>query len=311
MQLSTKKWAALGLAIVLWTGETWMLVDAAGYTITPQVFIIPPATAALAFLPLILAEAGVAVGTAVLAASLFLAAFVFQAVLERTATPLDTKIAVANGVTEGRRLLEAELGKVQARLADAEAEVKRESRKGGCKWTCQQWQATVRGHQARIDSLLSEIQTQAPPPVADPVSKRFADMTGNVVSEDTIRNWRPAFQPVGFLVAIWALFGFALRETGATVTKAPATVTGNSETPSGGGGRGIRLVSGLKIEDRELKALKKALTGQDALTNDELADLMGVTKAEASRRATKAAEAGIVTRNRVGRHVAIRLAHAH
>ena len=223
MQLSTKKWAALGLAIILWTGETWLLVDATGYTFSPQVFIIPAATAALAFLPLIIKDAGLAVGGAVLASSTFLAAFVFQAVLERTATPLDTKIAVAAGASEGRRLLEAELGKVQGRLADAEAEVKRESRRGGCRATCQQWQATVRGHQARIDALLGEIQNQAPPPVADPVSKRFSDMTQNMVAEETVRNWRPAFQPVGFLLAIWALFGFAFRETVATVTARPAT----------------------------------------------------------------------------------------
>lgn len=311
MQLSTKKWAALGLALILWTGETWLLIDAAGYTFTPQVFIIPAATAALAFLPLILKDAGLAVGGAVIASSTFLAAFVFQAVLERTATPLDAKIAVAAGASEGRRLLEAELGKVQGRLADAESEVKRESRRGGCRATCQQWQATVRGHQARIDALLGEIQNQAPAPVADPVSKRFSDMTHNFVAEETVRNWRPAFQPVGFLLAIWALFGFAFRETVSRVSAPSVTVTGGSEPGSGGGGKGrnvIRLKTGEVIEDRELQALRQALTGARALTNDELADLMGTSKAESSRRVSRAVELGTVTRRRNGRHVAIQLA---
>lgn len=307
MKLSTKQRLALGLAVILWTAETWLLLDASGYAFTPQVLIIPAATAALAFLPLIIADAGFAIGTAVLTSSLFLAAFVFQAVLDRTATPLDTKIAVAAGATEARRLLETELGKEQRRLADAESEVKRESRRGGCRATCQQWQATVRGHQARIDVLVAEIRRDAPPPVADPVSKRFADMTGNFVSEETVRNWRPAFQPVGFLVAIWALFGFAFRTTVPAQTRVSGTVPNSSEPSQGGGGRGLRLVDGRTIEDRELAALRKALAGNGSLTNDELADLMGVAKSEASRRVTRAKELGMVSRVRNGRHVAVSL----
>lgn len=311
MQLSTKQRVALGLALILWTGETWLLLDATGYAFSPQVMIIPAATAALAFLPLIIVDAGVAVGAAVLTSSMFLAAFVFQAVLERTATPLDTKIAVAASVTEGRRLLEAELGKEQRRLADAESEVKRESRKGGCRSTCQQWQATVRGHQARIETLVAEIRRDAPPPVADPVSKRFADMSGGFFSEETIRNWRPAFQPVGFLVAIWALFSFAFRSPVPRVSGTVSTVSKTPETSGGGGGRGIRLVDGREIEDRELAALRVALAGRRKLTNDELAALLKVSKAESSRRVSKAIEAGMVTRFREGRHVAISLATAH
>lgn len=45
-----------------------------------------------------------------------------------------------------------------------------------------------------------------------------------------------------------------------------------------------------------------------SVTNDELASLMGVTKGEASRRATVALENGLITRERLGREVAISLA---
>lgn len=309
MSLTIKKIAALALALSLWAVETWLLVDAAGYSFTPQVAVIPTATAALAFLPLVLKDASKGLGAAILLSCLFLVGFVFSGVLERTGGQLDTKIAAAQSQTEGRRLLEAELVRERARLVDAENNMKGESRRGGCGPTCKTWQSAAVGIQARIDGLLAELATQAPAPVADPVSQRFADMTGGVFGVDTVRNWRPAFQPLGFLVAIWALFGFAFAERGVAAVAKVSKPDNTPETETGGG-KALHLIQGGRIEDHELKALRAALSGGRKLTNDELASLMNVGKSESSKRVSRAIDLGLVRRERVGKHVAISL-NAH
>lgn len=304
MSSAAKTCTALVLAALLWAVETWLLVDAAGYTFSPQVAVIPAATAALAFLPLVIKDATFGLKAAILVSCVFLAGFIFSGVLERTGGQLDTKIAAAQSQSEGRKLLEGELARERARLVDAEKNMKEESRRGGCGPTCKTWSSAIVGIQARIDGLLSELATQSPAVVADPVSQRFADMTGGFLSVDTVRNWRPAFQPLGFLVAIWALFGFGLRE--GTVPKVSKPIE-TAET--GGGGRGLRVVP-THQEDHEITALRMALSNGRKLTNDELAQAMGVQKAEASRRVSKAQKLGLVTRVRTGKHVAISM-HAH
>lgn len=305
MKLTTKTWAALGLAMVLWAVETWLLVDAAGYTFTPQVAVIPAATAGLAFLPLILKDSSWSLRTAILVSCAFLAAFVFQGVLERTANPLDTRVAAAASTTEARRLLETELTRERGRLSNAEDEVKRESRRKGCRETCKIWQATANGHQARIDALVNELANERPALVADPTAKRISDMSYGVVSPETVSNWKPAFQPFGFLIGIWALLGFGLRETKTAVVSTVAKVSGPK---TGGGGKSIRLVSDF---DRETAEVKRVLDSRGAVTNDELAFLLGCTKGESSKRVARAVELGAVSRVRTGRHVAISLNHAH
>ncbi len=301
MTLTTKTYAALALALVLWAVETWLLVDAAGYTFTPQVAVIPAATAGLAFLPLVLKDAGWGLRVAILASCGFLAAFVFQGVLERTANPLDTRIALAANSTEARRLLESELTRERGRLSNAEDEAKRESRRGGCRETCKVWRAAATGHQARIDTLLHELADERPALVADPVAKRVSDMSYGVISAETVSNWKPAFQPFGFLIGIWSLLGFGLRDM------APATVS-SPKTAAGGGGNGFRLVN---REDADVAAVRRVLNSRGTVSNDELATLLNVTKGEASKRVARCLELGAVSRVRAGRHVAISLNHAH
>lgn len=305
----TKRYVALALAACLWAVETWLLIDAAGYTLTPQVAVVPAATAALAALPLFFKDASLPLRAVIAVAVLFFAAHIFQAVVDRTGNALDTKVASAQVATEGRRLLESELARERARLADAEDNVKYESRRGGCKSTCETWRSTVAGIQSRIDRLNTELATPVPVVVADSVSNRISEMSFGFFSEHGIRNWRPVFQPIAFLLGIWAFFGLAFRETVSTV---PVSTVSTPET--GGGGksfrRGIRLVDGTYVPDHELQALNAALAGGRKLTNDELAEKMGVGKAESSKRVAKAQALGLVSKVRTGRHVAISL-HAH
>lgn len=61
------------------------------------------------------------------------------------------------------------------------------------------------------------------------------------------------------------------------------------------------------ITDEDLRQLKHLLLHYGALSNKQVARLMNVTKGEASKRVTKAVAAGLVSRTKVGKEVAITL----
>lgn len=63
-----------------------------------------------------------------------------------------------------------------------------------------------------------------------------------------------------------------------------------------------------EVPDAEIEELKRLLlAAKGPMSNGEIAERLGVVKSEASKRVTKAVEAGLVSRAKVGREVAIRL----
>ena len=62
-----------------------------------------------------------------------------------------------------------------------------------------------------------------------------------------------------------------------------------------------------KITDDELAQLRKLLKRHGTLSNKQVARLSGITKGEASKRVSKAVAAGIVSRVKIGKTVAITL----
>lgn len=271
----------------LWATETWFLVDAAGYAFTPTVAAIPVATAVLAGLPLWLQDAkGSWVRLAMLATFVFLAGHVMASVVERTGGAVDAQVSKAETASEGRKLLETELTTARQRLADAEVEVKRESRNGGCKTTCQAWRKTEAERRARVDSLVSELKTMPAHVVGDSVAYRMSRMIG--IEEATISLWRPVLLPFGCMVGIWCLFAFGLhREPVQAITERQEPLT-----------------------DPEIEELRRVLGGQRRpLNNGQLAAAMGVSHAEASKRVTDAVAAGLVSRTKSGREVQVSLLH--
>jgi predicted transcriptional regulator len=78
-------------------------------------------------------------------------------------------------------------------------------------------------------------------------------------------------------------------------------------TVSGTVSRASDLVVPADTTDAELEELRKLLRTKGALTNNEIAELMGVVKSEASKRVSKAVAAGMVSRRRIGREVAVTL----
>lgn len=63
--------------------------------------------------------------------------------------------------------------------------------------------------------------------------------------------------------------------------------------------------------DQEIEDIKKALSGLGhAVTNDQLAAILGISKSEASKRWRRCAEAGVLEAQRAGRYVHLRLVKA-
>lgn len=61
------------------------------------------------------------------------------------------------------------------------------------------------------------------------------------------------------------------------------------------------------VSDAELAQLRKLLKRHGTLSNKQVARLSGISKSEASKRVTKAVAAGLVSRRKTGKQVAITL----
>lgn len=289
MTFTLKGFVALLLALAAWGVETRLIT--ASYDLwSAQAHVVIIATIALAVVPLLLENAVGWNSHAGWLTTILIGAFVFVAVLDRSARPIDNQVAAMGAQVEVKDRLEADLAAAQARLADAEAEMKAESKRGGCGPRCTVWRQMAEGHQANVDRLTDKLAHLAPAVAYSP-AKRFAAVTG--LSEETLVMVLPAIQPVGFMILVCFLMSYWHKSWfGETVSKVSEPVKN-----VGGGG---------KSEDHEVIALKSALKGR-RLSNDELAKYMKVGKAESSRRVTKAIDLGLVQRQRVGKTVEISL----
>jgi hypothetical protein len=125
------------------------------------------------------------------------------------------------------------------------------------------------------------------------------------VSAETIRKGSVLAFAIGLDVVIWALVGLAtsLLAKPISVNAKPNSVSENSFRAST-----LILPEGVTAED--LENLRKLLTKTGRpVTNNELANLMGCSKGESSKRVSAAVAAGIVSRRRVGREVAVSTLH--
>lgn len=280
---------ALVLAIAAWLTETRLILNTFDLW-SAQAHVVIIATIALAICPLLLEHAIGFNAKAGWIATALIGFFVFVAVLDRAAKPIDNQVAAVASQVEVKQRLEADLAAAQARLADYSAEMQAEGKRGGCGTKCNVWRQLVDTHQANVDRLTDKLAALTPAVAYSP-AKRFAAVTG--LSEEALVMLIPAIQPVGFQLLICFLMSFWHRSWFGSVS----TVSEEVSEVSGGGG---------KAEDHEVIALKSALKGR-RLSNDELAKYMKVGKAEASRRVTKAIDLGLVQRQRVGKTVEISL----
>jgi Ca2+/Na+ antiporter len=188
-------------------------------------------------------------------------------------------------------LVRSDLTATMQRLEWARGDWLAECRSGNgpsCKGKAQ----TVQALEARVEKLRGELRSA---PAGDLGSETWAWASAGTVSAETIRKSSVLAFAVGLDVAIWALvwMATALFSWQATVS---ATVSRASD---------LTIPAG--TTDAELEELRKLLRTKGALTNNEIAELMGVVKSEASKRVSKAVAAGMVSRRRIGREVAVTL----
>ena len=158
--------------------------------------------------------------------------------------------------------------------------------------SCRGKAQTVQALEARVEKLRGELRAA---PAGDLGSETWAWAFAGTVSAETIRKGSVLAFALGLDVAIWALVWMATA-----LVSMPTTV---SEPVS----RASDLVVPADTTDAELEELRKLLRTKGALTNNEIAELMGVVKSEASKRVSKAVAAGMVSRRRIGREVAVTL----
>jgi hypothetical protein len=214
--------------------------------------------------------------------------------------------AAANGLIEDKtRDIEA----ARERLAAAERNADRE-RGSKCKTKCKDWENAAADARNVIRVLESEIRALGAPKPVDAKADKAGELAA-VFGYDRNKAAalaalvEPFLWTVFFEIGSIVSLGFAFRPFPVSTVSKPVSDSGNS-----GGGKAERLPIRL-VEDHEVAALKKALQGGRALTNDELALAMRVAKGEASKRVSKAETLGLVRRERVGKHVSISLMHAH
>lgn len=216
-----------------------------------------------------------------------LLAYSMPAVVGRTGEIKQAKAAA--GVD--RATVEADLRATQTRLAWAADDLARECATGvgpACRGKTQ----TVSALEARVEKLRGELRTA---PSGDLGSETWAWASAGTVSAETIRKGSVLAFAVGLDVAVWALIWLATA-----LVSQPATVSGTVSRASD-----LTIPAG--TTDAELEELRKLLRTKGALTNNEIAELMGVVKSEASKRVSKAVAAGMVSRRRIGREVAVTL----
>lgn len=165
----------------------------------------------------------------------------------------------------------------------------------GVKATIEVYEASIRGHDADLSKL-------GPVQVSNADAEQLAEILSTLFGADKAKVKAAAVLLTPFAIALFLefgviiSFGFAFRNRPVSVVSTVSTVSALdvSEVP--------------KVSDRELDELRRVLRSANAsLTNTDVAKALGVVKGEASKRISKAVEAGMVSRQRIGKEVSITL----
>lgn len=231
--------------------------------------------------------------------SKLIAACLFVAFVAMLAYSLPAQVGRAGEVKESKArgseavaMAKADLIATSKRLEWARGDWIEECRSGAGK-QCNAKRQTVEALEARVTKLKGEVSTA---PAGDVASDTLAWASAGTVSAETIRRGSVLAFVLGLDVSIWALIWFATKVFARlpTVSDRPAMASNMTGTD--------------EYTDAELDELRKLLRSLGRpVSNNELAGLMGVTKGECSKRVTDALRAGLVSRRRVGREVAITL----
>lgn len=164
---------------------------------------------------------------------------------------------------------------------------------------CRAKRNTVQALDDRAGKLRNELAAGEKAAPGDLGAEAWAWASFGTVTAETVRRGGVIAFALGLDVAIWSLIWLATSILARPVA-AVAMISKVSAPPE------IVQRRPESLDDHELAALRRAFAAGDGpLTNKELADLMGVAPGEASKRVTKAIDLGVLSRQRVGKSVAV------
>jgi hypothetical protein len=220
-------------------------------------------------------------------------AYSVQATVGRTGEIKEVK---ALGKDDAGRI-QAELANVKQTLAWAQPDLEKECRVVGpeCKRKGKTVDALI-AEQVRLNDDLRKLGTSR---LGDIGSSTVAWALAGHVSEETIRRASPLGLVLGLETVIWGLVWLATSAIQTAWNMTPAVV------------RPVQAITERDFQqepltDAELEALIRVLiqsTGGKGANNGTVADLMGVSDGEATKRGKAAEACGLVTRVRRGREV--------
>lgn len=182
------------------------------------------------------------------------------------------------------------------KMADAEMTGQR------CGGRCKSWRTNADDIGNTITALEQQIAALGPQKPVEPKSAKMAEVASlfgfdRAKSQAALMLIEPFLWTLFFEVGSIVSLGFAFR-IGHSSDNSSDTVSNVSNVSE--------PVNTEETVDRELDQLRRLLRQAGRpLTNQEVAALAGVQKSEASKRVSKAVAAGIVTRSRIGKEVAI------
>jgi hypothetical protein len=229
------------------------------------------------------------------------ALIVFNSVGKQAENSMMTESQV-DAAAERRVGIKSDLERARKMLGEAQADLAKEARNGGCGKTCQGIQATIGVYEAAVKGHVADLEKMGIPMVVHARETEMAKVMAMFGAEElkskaALTLLAPFFYTLFFELGSVISLGFAFRREPVKVEA--AKVQAITEKPEG------------QITDKELEELRRIYAKPRlSLSNDDLAKKLGVSKSESSKRASKAVAAGILTRVPHGREVRLQLASA-
>jgi uncharacterized membrane protein len=223
-------------------------------------------------------------------------AYSVQATIGRTGEYRETK---ALGKNDAGRI-QAELAHVKQTLAWAQPDLEKECKVVGPE--CKRKGKTVDALIAEQVKLNADLRSLGSSRLGDIGSTTVAWALAGHVSEETIRKASPLGLVLGLETVIWGLVWLATAAIQTAWNMAPVHVPAVQQAIT------ERDFKQEPITPAEWDALIKYLKTQTGpVNNNELADAVGISAGECSKRVKDAVAAGILHKQRAGREVAITL----
>lgn len=243
---------------------------------------------------------------AFLALAVFGSGVIISETMGRTAESRDAKVSEATKGVDAYAALLANLDRANKLAAEAESWVAHECRTGvGPK--CRGVTFTRDQRLAHAEKLRKEADAHKAPAPVDSKADRIAAIAalfgyGEGAVKKAVHTFEPFVLPLFLEMGAIFLFGFGVR-----TRKVSVPVDDSVSTVSEPKALSFENEKGDR-SDQEIEDIKKALSGLGhAVTNDQLAALLKISKSEASKRWRRCAEAGVLEAQRAGRYVHLRL----